>query len=417
MNVEFSFGVEDGTVDLNGRSVCIVDDDRLYRAHLAIMLGQAHLRTMEAGDSADLTAVLEKEMPDCILLDCVLEAENGFRLHEQLNLRFSRLAPVIMLSADESQRTAIKAFRMGFNDFLPKRNLRLEEVTGAIRKAIAKHDIDTARANEVSALRRNALFDDLTGMYCRAELDKKLELIGAGNRRSDKNFTILSIQLAEYRKICASFGLANGDDALRSFAGRIRANIRKDDFCGRVDEDTFHYVMDRNFSEASLRERMTRLTEQLTFQHHIKSVALNLAPLIAVAISAEHGNDMAEILDHLAAELVSLRDAKHGATVSEDWNFLPPSSHGDEDAGDERRVFPRMRTLKPAFIALEEWTSKINCTVRNTSDGGARLRLERPLALPEHFMLKITESGQLRRVRKCWHVNNEIGVEYADALV
>ena len=415
MSVTYEQAADGSGINLDGRSVCIVDDDNLYRLHLSALLGQAHLRTMEAGDSDSLTTVLEKEMPDCILLDYNLNSENGFRLHEQLKLRFKDLSPVIMLSADESQRTAIKAFRMGIYDFLPKRNLRIDEITIAIKKSIARHEVEISRDEEVSALRQNALFDDLTGMYSRPELNKKLSLVSSAAQRQDKKFAIFSICLAEYRKICTNYGIANADEILRGFAGKIRANIRADDFCGRYDEDTFYYVMDRNVSIPIVNERLARLGEQLTFSHHLKSVELRISPLIGVAVSSEYG-DLQQMEQYLSAELNQKREALRAQSSAEDWSTLPLERQTDTGGADpkERRETIRMRTLKPAFIAFDEGSSKINCTVRNSSDGGVRIRLERPLALPEYFLLKITVSGPLRRVRKCWHVNDEVGIEFCD---
>jgi len=416
MNIAYQQAANGSGIVLDGRSVCIVDDDNLYRQHLSALLGQVHIRTLEASDGRSLVSVLDKEMPDCILLDYNLDSENGFRLHEQLKLRFPDLAPVIMLSADESQRTAIKAFRMGLYDFLPKRNLRIEEITVAISKSIARHDVESSRDEEVSALRRKARFDDLTGMYSRDELDKKLELVSAAAKRKNTVFAILAIRLAEYRKICTNFGVADADKALRDFAGRIRANIREDDFCGRHDDNTFYYVMDRNTSEAGLRERVERFAEQLTFSHHIKSAELKMSPMIALAASGTNGESPQQMVQYLSGELDAQQDALGPGEAAENWSSLPgadPEADGGADE-KERRNSLRMRTLQPAFIALEEWSSKISCTVRNTSDGGARIRLERPLALPEYFLIKITVSGSFRRVRKCWHVNDEIGIEFCD---
>jgi len=413
MSTTYEQAADGSGINLDGRSVCIVDDDNLYRLHLSALLGQAHLRTMEAANSDSLIAVLEKEMPDCILLDYNLNSENGFRLHEQLKLRYKDLSPVIMLSADESQRTAIKAFRMGIYDFLPKRNLRIDEITIAIKKSIARHEVEASRDDEVSALRKNALFDDLTGMYSRAELGKKLALVSSAARRQDKNFAIFSISLAEYRKINTNYGITNADEILRGFAGKIRSNIRADDFCGRHDDDTFYYVMDRNVSIPIVNERLARLTEQLSFSHHLKSVELKISPLIGVAVSSEYP-DLQQMEQYLSEELSQKRQALASQDSAEDWSALPGERQVDAAEPEERRESIRMRTLKPAFIALDAGSSKINCTVRNSSDGGVRIRLERPLALPEYFLLKITVSGPLQRVRKCWHVNDEVGVEFCD---
>ena len=413
MSTSYQFAPAVNGIELDGRSVCIVDDDGLYRMHLTALLAQANLRVSQASDSTSLTAVLDKEMPDCILLDYNLGAENGFRLYEQLKLRFPDLAPVIMLSADESQRTAIKAFRMGLNDFLPKRKLRIEELASAVRTSIARHDVEMARADEVSTLRRNAMFDDLTGMYSSEELTRKMTLVSGAAERKGRDFAVLSIRLADYAKICTAYGIANADEALRGFAGRIRSNIRSDDFCGRYDEDTFHYVIDSNVSEATVSELAARFQQQLTFSHHIRSVELKISPHIAVAVSGVNG-DQTEMLKHISREHEHQQQVQTGTDGEKHWSVLPRARASAVAEPAERRDSVRVRTLKPAFIAIEEWSSKISCTVRNTSDRGARIRLEQPLALPEYFLMKITASGPLRRVRKCWHLNNEVGVEYCD---
>ena len=415
MNLARQQDTDGDDIVLDGRLVCIVDDDELFRLHLAALLGQERLRSVQASDSAGLVEILQKEMPDCILLDYNLDAENGLRLHEQLKLRFPRLAPVIMLSADESQRTAIKAFRMGIFDFVQKRNLRIDEVAAAIRNSIARHERESTREDEVSVLRKRAMFDGLTGMFTREELDRKLALVADTAGRTGSEYAVLAIRFAEYRRICTSLGVASAEEALRAFAGRIRANIREDDFCGRFDEDTFFYVMDRRVTEDSVRERRERFSAQLAFSQFIKSLEVRVTPHISVALAGAEDDDE-QMIERLCRELDNRQTAQRSVEGSESWGSLPAGSPGSGMSGEpeERRASQRTRTLKPAFIALEEWSSKISCTARNISDGGARIRLERPLALPDYFLVQITASGPLRRVRKCWHMNNEIGIEFCD---
>jgi DNA-binding response OmpR family regulator len=118
---------------LSGRVVFVVDDDELFRAYVATLLSQASIKVISVSNSVELVTQMHKIMPDCILLDYMLASENGLQIHEHLRRRFQDLPPVLMLSADETQRTAIRAFRFGMNDFIPKRNLRLDDLLEHIR--------------------------------------------------------------------------------------------------------------------------------------------------------------------------------------------------------------------------------------------------------------------------------------------
>ncbi|MGF0540223.1 diguanylate cyclase domain-containing protein [Agrobacterium sp. ES01] len=397
---------------LDGRSVCVVDDDELFRKHLAISLGQTNLRITEAFDSASLIAVLEKEMPDCILLDYKLDLENGFRMHEQLQQRFTNLAPVIMMSADESQRTAIKAFRLGLQDFLPKRNLHLDQVTYAIRRSIARHEMVIAHRHEIDMLRKKSMFDDLTGLYRREELDNKLATIKTAADLKNIPFAIIAIHMTEHEQIVTQLGPTCSDEVLRVFANRLRQTIRQEDFCGRWDEDTFYYIVSRNQSVSYLKERTQRFESDLSFTHFHKSAKLQITSRLAYAVYPQHGGTLEEISSYLTSE-IEQQKIHAGESKPEDWKVLPQPGI-DTLTGEERRRAPRKRVFKSAVISMEEWSSRISCTVRNISDTGARLRMEGPVPLPRYFLLQISDTGPFRKVRKCWHVDNEVGVEFCD---
>src|SRR5580698_8322891 len=162
-------------ISLDGRVVCVVDDDALYRQYLSALLVDKKLDVIEVADGGGLIDVLTHRTIDCILLDYVLADESGLTLHEHLRGRFRKPPPVIMLTSGASQRTVIKAFRNGINDYVLKRGLRPEELFGAIGNAIARRRQEDCAEEDLSRLKQQSIVDDVTGLFRRKAVEDRLE--------------------------------------------------------------------------------------------------------------------------------------------------------------------------------------------------------------------------------------------------
>ncbi len=82
----------------------------------------------------------------------------------------------------------------------------------------------------------------------------------------------------------------------------------------------------------------------------------------------------------------------------------------------ERRSAPRQIVSLPATLKLSEDGSPIACTVRDISEGGARLKLESEIVLPQRFQIAIAPHNEVYRALLCWSKGDELGVafEYDD---
>ncbi|MCP9625801.1 PilZ domain-containing protein [Rhodopseudomonas palustris] len=76
----------------------------------------------------------------------------------------------------------------------------------------------------------------------------------------------------------------------------------------------------------------------------------------------------------------------------------------------ERRGSPRQRVYKRGTIAFNG--GGFDCTVRNLSGGGARIDVEGPVRLPEHFMLVIESDRVMHRCRPIWSSAQRVGVAF-----
>ncbi len=67
-----------------------------------------------------------------------------------------------------------------------------------------------------------------------------------------------------------------------------------------------------------------------------------------------------------------------------------------------------------ARILFNNGQTTVDCTIRNLSDGGAKLQVSGAVTLPDEFELSIPQRNQKRRVRLCWRNDDFCGVAYLD---
>jgi DNA-binding NarL/FixJ family response regulator len=117
--------------------VLIVDDDPLLRAGLAMMLGGApDLRVVaEAGDGAEVPALVDRYAPDVVLMDIRMPRVDGLAATEALRAR--RRAPeVIILTTFDADEHVLRALRAGAAGFVLK-DTPPDEIVAAIRRVAA----------------------------------------------------------------------------------------------------------------------------------------------------------------------------------------------------------------------------------------------------------------------------------------
>lgn len=78
---------------------------------------------------------------------------------------------------------------------------------------------------------------------------------------------------------------------------------------------------------------------------------------------------------------------------------------------DERRASPRRRTIKGGHIVVNDGFSTFNCTVRDMSEDGARLKVDGVIGIPDSFQLAMND-GQKFACTVAWRTEREIGVKF-----
>lgn len=85
------------------------------------------------------------------------------------------------------------------------------------------------------------------------------------------------------------------------------------------------------------------------------------------------------------------------------------------EAKDHRRA-SRQRTLKGGRVVYGNFSLSCECLIRNMSDTGARLRIDRSIGIPSEFYLLIPAELRIAKAKMMWQKGDEIGIEFLEPM-
>jgi 2-succinyl-5-enolpyruvyl-6-hydroxy-3-cyclohexene-1-carboxylate synthase len=86
-----------------------------------------------------------------------------------------------------------------------------------------------------------------------------------------------------------------------------------------------------------------------------------------------------------------------------------PSDVVSAEALEQRRIAKRLRVLKSAKIVFNDWHA-IDCTLKDVSDTGAKLKFDPANLVPHKFRLFIAADNTIRDVQVAWKEKDLLGV-------
>ncbi|HXP75546.1 MAG TPA: nitrogen regulation protein NR(I) [Stellaceae bacterium] len=119
-----------------GSTILVADDDRAIRTVLGQALGRLGYEVKSTGNAATLWRWVEEGEGDLVITDVVMPDENGLDLIP----RIKKLRPelrVVVMSAQNTLLTAVKATERGAFEYLPK-PFDLRELVRTVQRALAE---------------------------------------------------------------------------------------------------------------------------------------------------------------------------------------------------------------------------------------------------------------------------------------
>ena len=445
--------------------VVIACSDEPQRREVSERLSKnRRLLVKTASDWRELKDLLDGESFEVAVIVGEVDGVSAIEINQNIKTIYRDPPATILLGANVDVHAVIKAFRCGFTDFLPfaASPTRETELRDAIMRAAGIVEAGRQEAQRTRDLERMAQRDSVTGLVNRYYLRERLDQLIEIGRRHGVPFGVILIRVNNLERIRGAFGSKVGDAVLYAFAKRLQASSRKSATFGRLNDDTFLYLLEQEVNEESVTGACSRLGSALAFSLDLDNVSLSLSASVAAGTFPESGSTIADILqaaevgvqaliaaagDDDALEVTGTTGQPADAEGGLDRPAMAGAGAGDGAARSEsgsitldrmafgpripsplgaprpsatvaatrfadRRNAVRRRCLKRGMLVFNNGFSTVNCLVRDLSATGARVEVEGSFDTLEAFELRLVESGQQYKVEKRWQAGNKFGVRF-----
>jgi diguanylate cyclase (GGDEF)-like protein len=249
------------------------------------------------------------------------------------------------------------------------------------------------QVQRLSAARRQALTDDLTGLGNRRALfdhgGQNLKAANAADR-----IALILIDLDNFKEINDRFGHPAGDELLREIARRLAACVKNDDLLVRLGGDEFALLLKLAPTDESRQiavEVLDRITEPFT----VDGARLLVNASAGVAERSDEANRMVDLLRRADVAMYAAKDVHSRA------------ERYDPQLDEANRV--RLETIEDLNNALDRhelvlhYQPKINVASGAIFGTEALVRWQHPtrgLLLPDQFLPIVEQVGLMHAVTR-----------------
>jgi diguanylate cyclase (GGDEF)-like protein len=218
-------------------NILVVDDnpDKLYLLESALKLAGYRVTTATDGDEA--LAAIESYQPDLVITDVMMPRMNGYELAQQIRANpRTKFIPVIMQTA-AGRRVE---------------DLRRASEVGALGYITDPTDLDLLLARTRTLLEFKAYLDvceeaaftdHLTGLANRRRFERQLEREVNRALRLEHPFSLLMLDIDNFKNLNDTFGHNVGDEAIRQIGKVLREGTRGIDLAARIGGEEFAVLL------------------------------------------------------------------------------------------------------------------------------------------------------------------------------
>lgn len=208
------------------KRILIVDDDIIYREEIRKVMENIGYEVDEAKTGLDAINIINKKLPDLIVLDVILPDIDGFKILNRLKEDIStKHVPVILLSSIEKAEEKAKGINLGAADFITKPFSAIE--FSARIEMLLERTEEEYSASPTTRLPGNISIEKAI----MRRIAKKL------------SFAACYCDLDNFKAYNDTYGFSKGDIIIRLTAQIIMEAMKKlgnnDDFLGHIGGDDF----------------------------------------------------------------------------------------------------------------------------------------------------------------------------------
>ncbi|MBU2972468.1 diguanylate cyclase [Pseudoalteromonas sp. C2R02] len=216
----------------NKQKVLIIDDEKTNLKILSgILKGEVEVILAKDGETGFCKA--KELLPDLILLDVIMPKLTGFEVIEKLkNEASTSNIPVIFVTGQLDVQQEEKGLELGACDYIQK-PFHVEILKARVR-------LHLRMAKQRDLLEKLANIDPLTSVANRRLYDQTFDSLWGKAIKQRQIFSLVVIDIDDFKKYNDFFGHAAGDRALEKVATAIAENLSSsNDFLARYGGEEF----------------------------------------------------------------------------------------------------------------------------------------------------------------------------------
>jgi len=241
--------------------ILVVDDEEIMRNLLTDLLTDAgyEVRAVSTGEEG-----LEKAKADgyaVVITDLKMPGIDGLEVLQKLSTIDMDVC-IIVITAYPSVESAVEAIREGAYDYITK-PFDIEEIKVVLRRAVERHYL-LKEAGQKEFYRELSILDGLTSVYNHRHFHEVLPREIARAKRYSQSFSLLMVDIDDFKKYNDTNGHLAGDKLLKKTAQFLVQAIRSVDMVFRYGGEEFVILLPQGSKQggAEVAKRILNLMKQ-----------------------------------------------------------------------------------------------------------------------------------------------------------
>ena len=269
--------------------VLIAEDENISRRKLEKFLKDLNYEVISCKDGLEAWDIIQSEdAPNLLILDWIMPGMDGMEICRKVRkLDREPYTYILLLTSKGEQEDIVKGMEAGADDYIIKpfnqNGLRVRLTAG---KRIVKLNREILEMR--NDLKRQAIYDELTGLYNRRYMIDVLEKEFSRALRYQTEISCLLIDLDYFKEVNDTFGHAFGDMVLHEFATCLQQEARKTDITFRYGGEEFMLLLPNTDIGGALNvaEKIRSVCEARKYDDGVNSITVTVS--IGIASAKQH---------------------------------------------------------------------------------------------------------------------------------
>ena len=232
---------------------------------------------------------------DAMLID--LSVHEGYGLDSLMRASAAtRSIPIVVLTYQRDEATALKAARAGAQDYLTKGEVTPDLLSRTLLHAIERHRILQDLTEAKQKQRFLATHDTLTELPNRYWFMEQLQTQMRTAERQHQQLAVMFFDLDGFKSVNDNLGHAVGDELLIDVAKRLRKCIRKRDLVARIGGDEFLAAIQDVPNETAPIVVADNIRQEIEKPYHIDGNECWISASVGIAIFPQHGSNADQLI-------------------------------------------------------------------------------------------------------------------------